>query len=58
MNDGTANDGSVSVRSRNRRRLYNSATLILCIALLCNVAWIGFLSWLVIWTTQFVVARL
>jgi hypothetical protein len=57
MNDAPTNNRAVSVRSRNRG-LYKSATVILCIALLCNVAWIGFLSWLVIRTTQFVVARL
>jgi hypothetical protein len=58
MNDGPMNDGSVSVRSRNRERPHRSATLVLCIALLCNVAWIGFLTWLVVRTTQFVVAGL
>jgi len=58
MNDGATSEASAPVRSRNRERLVNSATLALCIALLCNVAWIGFLSWLVIRTAQLVVSRL
>jgi hypothetical protein len=58
MNDGPTNDRSVPVRSPNRGRLYSFATFILCIALLCNVAWVGLLSWLVIRTTQFLVAGL
>jgi hypothetical protein len=56
MNNSPTNDGSVSVCSQNRLRLDKAAALVLGIALLCNVAWIGFLSWLIIRTTQFMVA--
>jgi hypothetical protein len=58
MNDRPTNDGSVPALWHGRGRLSNSPTMVLGIALLCNVAWIGFLSWLVIRTTQFVVAGL
>jgi hypothetical protein len=58
MNDRPTNDGSVPVPGRSLGQLSKSPTMVLGIALLCNVAWIGFLSWLVIRTTQFVVAGL
>ena len=38
MNNGQTNDGSVLVRTRKRGRMDKSATLILCVALLSNVA--------------------
>ena len=56
MNNGQTNDGSVLVRTRKRGRMDKSATLILCVALLSNVAWVGLLSWLIIRTTQYMVA--